>query len=849
MTDQSQTVAQDFKPTVPPRSARDEIADALEHAYGPLLLSLGFALFLAFADPAHEVMLIFASEVLAVPSSLWRSWPIVLIPLIGVLLFWLLSRFQKTTRAEVQFMGGLILSGGLLGLSTLATDILTIAGLTGGDFNQETAISAHALFSGYAFEGAGVVTRVSLAVAVFFYVPIALYEATRLAIWAQYRNASRPQLTLKNYQPYRADRVLLQWVGRLPLLGAAFGFASIVKGSEGTKGEEALMIVLTVICAVAALGKFALMALRRGDTSLNDRLVGVCQGSLPFGYGAVLGFVGLSTWMTATAEMAGPITIVSAFVILAANGLAILTMLSTRLGPGQFPLVLLVIAMMVAMSGAQSAFFVAGLFALLALGSVFFDLNKIGTNPLTWFAVTLAVGAAGLGVWQSRSVFCPSLAGCNLIQGVAPGDSWENEGLADLGSAYTAWLAADARRDVDDVVLIAAQGGGLFAGYHVAYDLAARQDASRNDQVSFADRVFAISGVSGGSVGATVFWAILQSGMCDSDKGRENPKCFRDAIHDVLGRDYLSASLSKLLFADNLDSVVPFSSWTPEPVDRGHALFERLNAAVNRTLLRNDHLNNSTRDLVKRGLRNSWRADGSAPLLFLNTTDMFTGARVIQSPVSCFLPGCNVADHKVDIRLPSARVTLAGADGQPADLTVGQAAVLSARFPVVTPPGRYRECLDADCTTVEQKQLADGGYFDNTGLETVADIMSGLERARAGKPITVYSYSIAENPAPRKTKGTWAAPIGGLVAATTARRGLTVDRFCNRWLPSKGTRLEHSISSDRLAVQAYNATLDLRENATHNFTLSWLIAPSSLTSIQNGVDASINRGKEALCTK
>ena len=53
--------------------------------------------------------------------------------------------------------------------------------------------------------------------------------------------------------------------------------------------------------------------------------------------------------------------------------------------------------------------------------------------------------------------------------------------------------------------LVTAKGGGIRAAYWTAALLTALQDANPE----FADHVFAVSGVSGGSVGAGVFAGLL----------------------------------------------------------------------------------------------------------------------------------------------------------------------------------------------------------------------------------------------------------------------------------------------------------------------------------------------------
>ncbi|MEH2233462.1 MAG: hypothetical protein V7K71_28130 [Nostoc sp.] len=57
------------------------------------------------------------------------------------------------------------------------------------------------------------------------------------------------------------------------------------------------------------------------------------------------------------------------------------------------------------------------------------------------------------------------------------------------------------------IYIVSAQGGGIFAAYHAASTLSRLQDLCP----AFANHVFAISGVSGGSLGAAVFSSLINT--------------------------------------------------------------------------------------------------------------------------------------------------------------------------------------------------------------------------------------------------------------------------------------------------------------------------------------------------
>ena len=66
------------------------------------------------------------------------------------------------------------------------------------------------------------------------------------------------------------------------------------------------------------------------------------------------------------------------------------------------------------------------------------------------------------------------------------------------------------------VYIVAAQGGGAYAALHAALFLAQAQD----EYPDFADHVFAISGVSGGSVGGAVFASLVRARAGKADGSR-----------------------------------------------------------------------------------------------------------------------------------------------------------------------------------------------------------------------------------------------------------------------------------------------------------------------------------------
>ena len=139
-----------------------------------------------------------------------------------------------------------------------------------------------------------------------------------------------------------------------------------------------------------------------------------------------------------------------------------------------------------------------------------------------------------------------------------------------VAKAVKAWLETEwsrlvAQKQVDDpplpVVVVATAGGGIRAAYWTVTVL------GRLNQIGGFDRhLFAISGVSGGSVGAAVYRAVL----ADLERG-QRPSCanVKDVNHaiepcaqKVLEGDLLVPIIAGTLYPDLIQRFWPFGEWS-----------------------------------------------------------------------------------------------------------------------------------------------------------------------------------------------------------------------------------------------------------------------------------------------
>lgn len=277
------------------------------------------------------------------------------------------------------------------------------------------------------------------------------------------------------------------------------------------------------------------------------------------------------------------------------------------------------------------------------------------------------------------------------------------------------------------VVLVSAEGGGIRAGLWTAGGLARLRDKHPASQHGFADRVFAMSGASGGSLGIGLFAAMVAD---DLRCGRPEAPAF-DRTADMLGRDFLAPTVSGYLFTDLVRPVLKLP-WLEG--DRAAYLERGWEESYAQTYANSDP--DCRRNALKEPFDSLWTG-GSArriPLLFLNTTQVHDGRRAVVAPAAafgrpnwiaererhcvktlredqlltaeCFLDGF---EHAVDV------VELVGAP-----IALSTAIGLSARFPFVT---SVANVIAADSLL---RQLADGGYFDNSATITLREILDLL---------------------------------------------------------------------------------------------------------------------------
>lgn len=178
------------------------------------------------------------------------------------------------------------------------------------------------------------------------------------------------------------------------------------------------------------------------------------------------------------------------------------------------------------------------------------------------------------------------------------------------------------------VYIVAAQGGGIYAATQALLFLVKMQASCER----FAQHLFAISGVSGGSVGAAMFSALAGEYKNDyvdcgpletSPQPSEAMRASRITAIRLSGEDYLSPLLAAALFPDLVQRFLPFTipAWS-----RARALEKALETGWEHIEGRQSSKSGGKNPLAL-GIAGAWDPKGTRPALLFNTTETGSGRR------------------------------------------------------------------------------------------------------------------------------------------------------------------------------------------------------------------------------
>ncbi|MEO0815919.1 MAG: hypothetical protein AAFX86_01305 [Pseudomonadota bacterium] len=454
------------------------------------------------------------------------------------------------------------------------------------------------------------------------------------------------------------------------------------------------------------------------------------------------------------------------------------------------------------------------LVCLLALGGVFAFFAYLNARresmPFAFFILGVAILSGAVGTSNYHNI---------QIQSVADRDDLS---VQSVDEAVQSWV--DARETSDaPAIIVLAEGGGIRAALHTA----AVMTCLDSQDTEFYDSIFAMSGVSGGSVGLGAYLSAraemnrgnqfraleAQTGGCDfafspSNEVRPDRSYLPLLTTSFLQKDFFSPLMSGFMLRDfpmNISWCVFTDCSFKDKFDRAGVFEDSFRQGFRQT---DADLRDGEADLeapalgfleavaMASGTGGELGSGGAPPIVVFNTFDVRSGQPAIVSNVRYGdrLSGADLDEEPgwanaypywnvLDVIDPGSTPG--------AYLDVASAAHMSARFPLISPPGRL--CPgNVDCDQRGAGPFIDGGYYDNSGAAGIQRAVAQLRRIAPDKPIVVLHINYRGLPgdlpeARLPAFFDFAVPLNGVLKARGAHGQVPIAQLCR------------TIEGDRLA--------------------------------------------------
>lgn len=344
------------------------------------------------------------------------------------------------------------------------------------------------------------------------------------------------------------------------------------------------------------------------------------------------------------------------------------------------------------------------------------------------------------------------------------------------------------------VVIVSNYGGGIRAAAWTSLVIVDLDNLVWNEsqkREKFQDHVFAYTGASGGTIGASVMCALQ----------RQNParEISLESMISFYKSDFLSPVVVGLIGRDFIFSVFGINGR-----DRAKLQEEIWEYHMSK------HFDN---DIYGKSLSHCWNGESyKTPLLFSNSTQVETGLKGIVAPVAL-----DARDFPASVKINELLKN---------DIKVSTAAFFSARFPFISPAGRV----------IRNTHFLDGGIYENSGGETAAEVSnvlkhvldedSSLTNLKDKVEIIVLSLKNSPPNAPEiKEKNLFelSAPLNALVANVDGA-AITADKKNEEdFGPNYFKLYPDSIPAKSDALKAV-------------LPLGWQLSAQALTRLKNSLD-------------
>lgn len=298
-------------------------------------------------------------------------------------------------------------------------------------------------------------------------------------------------------------------------------------------------------------------------------------------------------------------------------------------------------------------------------------------------------------------------------------------------------------------IIVAVSGGASRAGFFAASvigELLDKAPLHGLDAVTVRNRLFAISSVSGGSLGTVMTVSALARGgaaarePCPGGRDQvplwygDEVKNWRGCLEALMSGDFLTPTFIGLAFHD----MVPLPLW-PDRAALLEMSWERYVRFVmgEPPASRTCPFDLDCPFLALRGNDRLW-----LPLMILNGTSVSDGNRILTTNLAptyalangraCPLDGgagnCRLfaeTYHFHDMVNPPPHPGESPPLAVATDLRLSTAATNSARFPIVSPPG---EIVPPKHSIVDR--IVDGGYLENYGVLSAYDLVNAIRALR-----------------------------------------------------------------------------------------------------------------------
>ena len=438
-----------------------------------------------------------------------------------------------------------------------------------------------------------------------------------------------------------------------------------------------------------------------------------------------------------------------------------------------------------------------GAFLIVPVGSAF----ALGSGAVTFLCLASINAGLSFFVYATRADGAPlmkSLLGAFAVTVVSTsifGDNHEirtlsasapakNDRLA-VKDALASWTERACRvRDQTPLVVVATAGGGLRAAYFTTRVLFGLQDLVP----AFPASVFAVSGASGGSVGATM-WVSWLRAHTDSprapcgpvtESASRTPHAHWNAFGPAFfAEDYLAPLVAGLLYPDLVQRFLPIMLLP----DRARYLELGWEAGFARALDAGKRSGGIDGPFALLSPPRPGQAGAWLPILLNNGTHQQSGARILTTPLA-------VTPHAFPLTIDFYETT------KGKDIPISTAAHNTARFPVFSPSGSLNDGTG---------HVIDGGYLENMGAATAQDLLLAIGRAGQRdarfRPIVIQitndskistDYGSPDAQVPRShVAGPFNDLVGPLLGIVQAYQGRALEA---------GARLAHFTRSDAAAL-------------------------------------------------